>query len=315
MACRAAGLPVVASRPARHLGGRRRDDVFSVYLRGRDLSRLPVQAGQFLTWRFPGRPGWSRANPYSLSAAPDGHSLRITVKELGDGSRSLRALRPGTRAVVEGPFGRLTERPRTQRRVLLIGAGVGITPLRSLAEGLGYAPGEATVLYRYSGTPLFGAEWDRLARERGLRVVALPGPRRSSDSWLTAHAGSSTDVEALQCWVPDLKSTTSTCADRLRGRTPCVSPPCRPACLQPSCMSRPSDGDQMRRILLWGLSTLTVLVLLLGYRTSLSGPEQLVATPVVAISRGSSVPSPAHRARPRPPTRDLVRAPARGRPG
>ncbi|CAN5531550.1 hypothetical protein BH11ACT8_BH11ACT8_28380 [soil metagenome] len=116
-------------------------DTFSVYLRGRRLDRLGVQAGQFLSWRFPGRPGWTRANPFSLSAAPDGQHLRITVKDLGDGSRSLRTLTPGTRALVEGPFGRLTERPRTQRKLLFVGAGVGITPLRALAEGLAYGPG------------------------------------------------------------------------------------------------------------------------------------------------------------------------------
>ncbi|CAN5457219.1 ferric reductase-like transmembrane domain-containing protein [soil metagenome] len=180
------------------------DDTFSVYLAGRALHRMPVEAGQFLTWRFPGRPGWTRANPYSLSAAPDGRQLRITVKELGDGSRSLRSLTPGTRAVVEGPYGRLTARPRTQRKVLLIGAGVGITPLRALAEGLGYAPGEATLIYRYADRPLFRAELEALADHRGLRIVALPGPRRRPDSWFSAHAGVVSDRDALLGWVPDL---------------------------------------------------------------------------------------------------------------
>ncbi len=180
-------------------------DVFSVHLSGRALHRMPVQAGQFLTWRFPGRPGWSRANPYSLSAAPDGRHLRITVKELGDGSRLLRHLTPGTRAVVEGPFGRLTERPRTRRKVLLIGSGVGITPLRALAEGLDYAPGEATVLYRYSGTPLFLDEFRELRDARGLEVFALPGSRRRPDSWLSDHAGAVSDERALLAWVPDLR--------------------------------------------------------------------------------------------------------------
>ncbi len=51
-------------------------------------------AGQFLTWRFLTGPGWTRAHPYSLSAAPDGRSLRITVKALGDGSALVRACAP-----------------------------------------------------------------------------------------------------------------------------------------------------------------------------------------------------------------------------
>ena len=58
--------------------------------RPRGCDRLRVEAGQFFTWRFLAGPGWTRANPYSLSAAPDGRSLRITVKAVGDGSAALR---------------------------------------------------------------------------------------------------------------------------------------------------------------------------------------------------------------------------------
>ncbi|MEO6088897.1 MAG: ferric reductase-like transmembrane domain-containing protein, partial [Umezawaea sp.] len=81
------------------------DGVVSVHLTGRALDRFPAQAGQFLAWRFLDRQGWTRGHPYSLSAAPDGRRLRITVKELGDGSRDTRTLRPGTRVLFEGPFG------------------------------------------------------------------------------------------------------------------------------------------------------------------------------------------------------------------
>ena len=153
------------------------DGVVSVYVTGRDLEALQVEAGQFFTWRFLAGRGWSRAHPYSLSAAPDGRSLRITVKDLGDGSRDVARLRPGTRVLVEGPYGRLSARARTRRHVALIGAGVGITPLRSLAEGLAYAPGEAVLVHRYGHQPLFAGELAVLAAERGLRVVDLPGHR------------------------------------------------------------------------------------------------------------------------------------------
>ena len=84
--------------------------VASVHITGRRLDRLPAQAGQFLTWRFLGGQGWTRGNPYSLSAAPDGRALRITVKELGDNSAQVPRLRPGTPVLFEGPFGRLTAR-------------------------------------------------------------------------------------------------------------------------------------------------------------------------------------------------------------
>jgi predicted ferric reductase len=179
------------------------DGVVSVYLSGRRLDRLRVRPGQFFGWRFLNRPGWTRGNPYSLSAAPDGRSLRITVKTHGEGSASVRGLRPGTPVLFEGPFGRLTEQARTRRGVALIGAGVGMAPLRALAEGLDYAPGDAVVLHRFTARPLFAGELDVLARKRGLRVVDLPGHRRSAGSWL-GDGVPVDDVSALRHLVPDI---------------------------------------------------------------------------------------------------------------
>src|SRR5689334_4354068 len=117
------------------------DGVTTVTVGGRHLHRLPVQAGQFLHWRFLGGPGASRAHPYSLSAAPDGHSLRITVAHLGDGSSALSRLRPGTRVMVEGPYGRLHAGVRTRAKVLLMASGIGVTPMRALLEDLEQQPG------------------------------------------------------------------------------------------------------------------------------------------------------------------------------
>ncbi len=180
------------------------DTVWSIYMTGRRLDRLPVAAGQFLIWRFRSGPGWSRGHPYSLSAAPDGRSLRISVKALGDGSRLVASLRPGTRVLVEGPYGRLTARPRTRAKVAFLGAGVGVTPLRALAEDLPYAPGDAVLLQRATERPLFARELDVLAAERGLDVRWLPGHRRASDSWVGATNDPADDLTLLRRWVPDI---------------------------------------------------------------------------------------------------------------
>jgi len=177
------------------------DGCVSVRMTGRRLDALPARAGQFLIWRFLA-PGWTRGHPYSLSAAPDGRSLRITVKDLGDGSAALRALRPGTRVLVEGPYGRLAERARTSTAVAMIGAGVGITPLRALAEELGRET-DVVLLHRYRDEPLFADELATLTRDGIARTLALPGPRRAPGSWLgpTAYAD---DLTALRAWVPDI---------------------------------------------------------------------------------------------------------------
>ncbi len=107
------------------------DGVTSVYMTGRAMDRLQADAGQFFIWRFLGRDGWTRGNPYSLSAAPDGRSLRISVKALGDNSARTPLIKRGTAVQVEGPYGRLSQRARTRDKVAFIGAGVGIAPLRA----------------------------------------------------------------------------------------------------------------------------------------------------------------------------------------
>ena len=90
-------------------------ELVSVYVTGRNLHALGARGGQFFGWRFMTRTWWWQAHPYSLSAAPDGRSLRITVKALGDQSRDLASLRVGTRVLAEGPYGVFTGQRRPGR--------------------------------------------------------------------------------------------------------------------------------------------------------------------------------------------------------
>jgi predicted ferric reductase len=181
--------------------------VVSVYLRGRHLDRLPVAAGQFFLWRFLDGPGWTRGNPFSLSAAPDGHRLRITAKDLGDGSRRLAALRAGTRTFFEGPYGRLTDSVRSGHKVAMFASGIGITPLRALLDGMAYRPGDTVLLYRASSQAqlLFRHELETLAAQRGVRILYLPG-RRAPDcsSWLPKNHAAVPDEAVLRHLVPDI---------------------------------------------------------------------------------------------------------------
>jgi predicted ferric reductase len=155
------------------------EGVFNVVIGGRRLAELGAESGQFFRWRFLARGLWWTSTPYSLSAPPQPDSLRITVKVLGDHSRVLAHLAPGTRVLAEGPFGALTAATRRQRRVLLIAGGVGITPLRALFETIPAAAGDLTLVYRASSDAdlAFQRELEQLARVRRAQLWFVVGRR------------------------------------------------------------------------------------------------------------------------------------------
>lgn len=187
---------------------RESDDVVTVHMGGRGLNRLPVRAGQFFIWRFLDGPGWSRGNPYSLPAAPRRDHVQITAKDLGDGSGRLAQLRPGTKVLIEGPYGRLTGEHRVGSKVAMLACGIGITPMRALLEDMPYQPGDATLVYRARSAPdlIFRAELDRLAERRGVAVHYATGARISGrDSWLPQSVAGWRDKDALLHLIPDLR--------------------------------------------------------------------------------------------------------------
>ncbi|WP_217547120.1 ferric reductase-like transmembrane domain-containing protein [Streptomyces sp. GbtcB6] len=151
------------------------DNVVSVHVTGRDLDKLGAQAGQFFLWRFLTKDRWWQANPFSLSAAPDGRTLRLTAKAAGDGSAALRHLRVGTRVFAEGPYGAFTTLHRRKSESLLIAGGVGVTPIRALLEDL---EGHAVVIYRV-GTDRDAVLYDELrdlAVAKGAELHLVTGP-------------------------------------------------------------------------------------------------------------------------------------------
>lgn len=152
-------------------------DVVSVVVEGYDLQSLQAEPGQFFRWRFLTRDLWWSANPYSLSAPITGNRMRVTVKDLGDHSRSLARLRPGTRVIAEGPYGAFGGGADADK-ALLVAGGVGITPVRALFQTL---PARDVVLvYRVGDTDeaLFLDELQHIAARRGARLHLVTGHRR-----------------------------------------------------------------------------------------------------------------------------------------
>ncbi|NUP21831.1 MAG: ferredoxin reductase family protein [Streptomyces sp.] len=182
------------------------DNVVSIYITGRDLDRLPARAGQFFLWRFLTKDRWWQANPFSLSAAPDGNRLRLTAKAAGDGSAALRHLKVGTRVFAEGPYGAFTALHRTRPEAVLIAGGVGVTPIRALLEEL---HGHAVVIYRVASDrdAVLYHELVELAHAKGAELHLVTGPAvpdKLAPAELAGLVPDITDRDVFLCGPPPM---------------------------------------------------------------------------------------------------------------
>ena len=177
-------------------------DVMSVYLTGRDLAAFAVEPGQFALLRF-WAPGFKlQAHPFSFSKPADGRELRFSIKKSGDFTAALQAgLKAGTPVLIDGPHGVFTAAKLRADKVLLIAGGIGITPLRALAEKLSAAGTDTVLLFsnRTRKDIAFAAELDELAGNGSFKVVNV----LSEDPGWAGEQGL-VDAAALKRLVPDL---------------------------------------------------------------------------------------------------------------
>jgi predicted ferric reductase len=92
--------------------------------------RMMYEPGTFAFLRVPSMEGQQKElHPFSLSSSPVDRDLRVSIRTIGDFTRRLPSLKSGTQLEVYGPFGGFTShRFAPFRRLVCIGAGIGITP-------------------------------------------------------------------------------------------------------------------------------------------------------------------------------------------
>lgn len=176
-----AGGPGPAARRAtptatlRVLGVRRETDEIRTFR----LERPPgfeFLPGQYLTVVVPVE-GKLVSRCYSICSAPDEHGhLEIAVRRQGIVSAALHeGVRSGGAIAARKPAGKFVYPSDSRRPIVLLGGGVGITPLLAMLRHAAAAdPGrEVTLLLsvRTGAQIPFRAELEELGRRPGLRVV------------------------------------------------------------------------------------------------------------------------------------------------
>jgi predicted ferric reductase len=107
-----------------------------------DLTLRPVERrmnyvpGNFAWIRVPNSPKLGgELHPFSISSSPVNRDLRFSIRTVGDYTHALRDLPTGSPVEVYGPFGGFTLHAFVRyRRLVLIGAGIGITPFLSMLK-------------------------------------------------------------------------------------------------------------------------------------------------------------------------------------
>lgn len=181
-------------------------DSVSIYLTAKNLKRYSAAAGQFFVFRPLTANQWYKPHPFSMSAASNPKHVRFTVASRGDDTEQIQGIKPGTVVLLEGPYGIFTESRRTQKDVVLIASGIGIPPIRALAESIAADPGDVTIIYRVrsENDAALLDETRELAHARGFKLVIQAGNRASANSWMNAGTEGATDLERLLEIAPNL---------------------------------------------------------------------------------------------------------------
>lgn len=179
-------------------------DTTSLYLTGNKLEKVEALPGQFFFLRILTAKQWWRPHPFSMSASSNGKYLRFTIGDRGDDTKLIQNIKAGTPIAVEGPYGLFTEERRTKEKVVLIASGIGIPPIRTLAESMAARPGDITVIFRVRSeddAPLL-SEIREICKRRSFPLHIVAGPRGPNGSWLNIDGSNNPDVARLTEMAP-----------------------------------------------------------------------------------------------------------------
>jgi len=151
--------------------------IIEIIMHAKDGNPMKYTPGQFIFIGFPDNKGLEEVHPFSLTSTPTKDTLSISVKGLGDYTKRLNELASGARAVIEGPFGRMSYRYYPRKEQIWIAGGIGITPFLGMARSLNQADGYKVDLY-YSALSLEEAAFDE-----ELRSIASANPNFRLIQW------------------------------------------------------------------------------------------------------------------------------------
>lgn len=189
--------------------------VCSFYLEAPDGKKLPsYKPGQYVTLKIdPGGANGSIVRCYSLSARPDPSRYRVSIKRVASGIASnflCDQISEGALIEVKAPKGKFFVKSASRRPVVLIGGGIGVTPVLSMLDAL-TASGARRDLYffwgvRNSREHFFRKQVTEIAsRKIGVQVhVCYSSPLPEDRVGVDCHSTGHISVDLLKEALPSL---------------------------------------------------------------------------------------------------------------
>lgn len=187
--------------------------IVSFHLKPADGGKVPsYKPGQYLTVRIPDHAAGTTMRNYSLSSAPCEDHLRISVKEEPQGTVSgyLHALQQGAEIEIGPPCGEFFLDPAEhhERPLVLLSAGVGITPTLAILETVLNSQPERQVIFIHGAlngrTHAFGTHVSGLARTHpNLKIhFRYSDPDAEDLKARPHHSEGFIDAELIESLVP-----------------------------------------------------------------------------------------------------------------
>jgi predicted ferric reductase len=153
-------------------------DVGRITLEPEGHAGLRFEPGQFVWLRTSPRWWSSQEHPISIASSSERRSVELAIGARGDWSRRcIEELVPGARAWLDGPYGAFTPDRAAAERLILVGGGTGIAPLRSMLLSLRDRGDRRPILLVHASRDrehaLFEREFESLRNELALEIVRV----------------------------------------------------------------------------------------------------------------------------------------------
>jgi len=186
-----------------------RGNVWNLVLRPRGHQGIHFQPGQFAWLTLEISPFRMREHPFSFaSSAENCDRIEFGIKALGDFTNTIKDVKPGTKAFLDGPYGVFTtDRYENTAGFVFIVGGIGITPIISMLFTLAERKDERPLLLIYASKTwediTYREEIEALKDKLDLTVIHVLKEPPEDWSGETGYV----DQELLKRYIPKRPAT------------------------------------------------------------------------------------------------------------